>query len=82
MDIKQQNRIRGMNNIIKGQLLGEGQCSDTQEEIQFDDANTEQCCLGGFKSWEVKLGNLVKGPLQLQRLYKTLEKSSLISHKD
>jgi hypothetical protein len=28
-------------NIVKDQLLGKGQCSDIQEQIQFDDATIE-----------------------------------------
>lgn len=40
--IIKQNKARRMD-IVKDQLLGEGQYSDLQQQIRFDDAITEQC---------------------------------------
>jgi hypothetical protein len=63
---------------VKDQLLGNRQNSDIQEQMQFDDATIEQCYLVALRA-EEKVEELGENSPHLQRLYKALEKLSLIS---
>lgn len=38
-------------NIVKGQVLGEGQYSEIREQIRCDHGTTEQCCLVAVRAW-------------------------------